>query len=189
MSPDAALRTNRLALLKKVLAEFSGIADFSEIVSRDKVARVVRLEEVTVIAAPVERCFDLARSVEVHVLGNSHWGEQAVALGGVTSGLVGMGERVTWRARHFGVRQRLTSEITAMDAPRYFQDTMVSGAFRSMQHDHFFRALEDGRTEMRDVFCFAAPLGVLGRVAEEIGAAAVYGGVVAGAESGGEAGG
>jgi ligand-binding SRPBCC domain-containing protein len=127
---------------------------------------MVRLEEVTVIAAPVERCFDLARSVEVHVLGNSHWGEQAVALGGVTSGLVGVGEGVTWRARHFGVRQRLTSEITAMDAPRYFQDTMVSGAFRLMQHDHFFRALEDGRTEMRDVFCFAAPLGVLGRLAE-----------------------
>jgi ligand-binding SRPBCC domain-containing protein len=77
-----------------------------------------------------------------------------------------MGQRVTWRARHFGVRQRLTSEITAMDAPNYFQDTMVSGAFRSMQHDHYFRTLEGGGTEMRDVFCFAAPLGVLGRVAE-----------------------
>ena len=127
---------------------------------------MVRLEEVTVIAAPVERCFDLARSVEVHVLGNTHWGEQAVALGGVTSGLIGMGDQVTWRARHFGVMQELTSEITAMDAPRYLQDTMVRGAFRSMQHDHFFRARTDGRTEMRDVFRFAAPLGVLGRVAE-----------------------
>src|SRR5579859_1513735 len=132
---------------------------------------MVTLEEVTVIEAPVERCFDLARSVEVHVLGNVHWGEEAVALGGVAgsvdAGLVGLGERVTWRARHFGVRQRLTSEITAMDAPRYFQDRMVSGAFRFMQHDHFFRALEDGRrTEMRDVFCFAAPVPVLGRVVE-----------------------
>ncbi len=127
---------------------------------------MVQLEEVTVIHAPVERCFDLARSVEVHLEGNKHWGEEAVALGGVTSGLVGLGERVIWRARHFGVRQRLTSDITAMDAPRYFQDTMIRGAFRSMQHDHYFRALEDGSTEMRDVFCFAAPLGVLGRVAE-----------------------
>jgi ligand-binding SRPBCC domain-containing protein len=53
-----------------------------------------------------------------------------------------------------------------MDAPRYFQDTMIRGAFRSMQHDHYFRTLEDGSTEMRDVFCFAAPLGVLGRLAE-----------------------
>src|SRR5882757_3748510 len=118
---------------------------------------MVRLEEVTVIAAPIQRCFDLARSVEVHVLGNVHWGEEAVALGGVTSGLIGLGERVTWRARHFGVLQELTSEITAMDGPAldgpalgtagYFQDTMVRGAFRSMQHDHFFRTLEDGRTE------------------------------------------
>jgi ligand-binding SRPBCC domain-containing protein len=132
---------------------------------------MVRLEEVTVIAAPIERCFDLARSIEVHVLGNVHWGEEAVALervgaAGPVSGLIEFGQRVTWRARHFGVRQRLTSEITAMDAPNYFQDTMVSGAFKSMQHDHYFRALEGGGTEMRDVFCFAAPLGVLGRLAE-----------------------
>jgi glycyl-tRNA synthetase beta chain len=32
MAPDTALRANRLALLKKVLEDFSGIADFSEIV-------------------------------------------------------------------------------------------------------------------------------------------------------------
>ncbi len=127
---------------------------------------MVRLEEVTVIRAPIERCFDLARSVEVHLKGNRHWGEEAVAMSGVTSGLVGAGERVTWRARHFGVRQTLTSEITAMDSPRYFQDTMVRGAFQSMQHDHYFRALENGSTEMRDVFCFSAPLGVMGRLAE-----------------------
>ncbi|MCU1226976.1 MAG: hypothetical protein JWQ42_5069 [Edaphobacter sp.] len=129
---------------------------------------MVRLEEATVICAPIRRCFDLARSVEVHLAGNVHWGEEAEALGGVTSGLVGLGERVTWRARHFGVRQRLTSEITVMDAPRYFQDTMVRGAFRFMQHDHFFRPLEDGSTEMKDVFCFAAPIPVLGRVAEAL---------------------
>ena len=129
---------------------------------------MVRLEEVTVIRAPIERCFDLARSVEVHLKGNRHWGEDAVAVGGITSGLVGLGERVVWRARHLGVRQTLISEITAMDAPRYFQDTMIRGAFRSMQHDHFFRALGDGSTEMRDLFCFAAPLGILGRMAEAL---------------------
>jgi glycyl-tRNA synthetase beta chain len=32
MAPDAKIRANRLALLKKVLEDFSGIADFSEIV-------------------------------------------------------------------------------------------------------------------------------------------------------------
>jgi ligand-binding SRPBCC domain-containing protein len=127
---------------------------------------VVRIEELTVIRAPIERCFDLARSVEVHLAGNVHSREAAVALAGVTSGLIGMGQRVTWRAKHFGVWQKLTSEITAMNRPTYFQDTMIRGAFRFMQHDHFFRSVSPDQTEMRDVFCFAAPLGSLGRLTE-----------------------
>ena len=43
---------------------------------------------------------------------------------------------------------------------------MIRGAFRSMNHDHYFRSLSPDETEMRDVFRFAAPLGILGRVAE-----------------------
>jgi ligand-binding SRPBCC domain-containing protein len=129
---------------------------------------MVQLQELTVIKAPIERCFDLARSVEVHLAGNEHFGETAVALAGVTSGLVGMAQRVTWRAKHLGVWQNLTSEITAMERPGYFQDRMVRGAFRFMEHDHFFRTLSSGQTEMKDVFRFAAPLPVLGRLAEII---------------------
>lgn len=127
---------------------------------------MVRLEEFTLIRASIERCFDLARSVEVHLAGNVHSGERAVASGGVTSGLIGLGESVTWRAKHFGIWQRLTSAITAMDRPVYFRDVMIKGVFRFMEHDHFFRALSAAETEMRDVFCFAAPLPVLGRLAE-----------------------
>jgi ligand-binding SRPBCC domain-containing protein len=127
---------------------------------------VITLHETTAIQAPIERCFDLARSVEVHLAGNVHCGEQAVAADGVTSGLVGLGQRVTWRAKHFGVWHQLTSEITKMDRPAYFQDVMVEGIFRCMRHDHFFRCLSPAETEMRDVFCFAAPLPVLGPLAE-----------------------
>ena len=130
---------------------------------------MVQLREVTVIAAPRERVFDLARSIEVHLLGNTHFGEQATA--GTRTGLIGMGEQVTWQARHFFVRQQLTSAITAFDPPGYFQDTMLRGAFRSMQHDHYFRELRsagDGspRTEMVDEFRFSAPLPWLGGLAE-----------------------
>jgi ligand-binding SRPBCC domain-containing protein len=128
--------------------------------------RVVKLEERTVIQAPVERCFDLARSVEVHLAGNVHCGEAATAAAGVTSGLLSPGERVTWRARHLYIRHCLTTEITAMERPSYFQDTMLRGIFRSMQHDHFFRMLSAEATEMHDVFRFAAPLPLLGRLAE-----------------------
>lgn len=127
---------------------------------------MVRLEELTTIRAPIERCFDLARSVEVHLAGNVHFGEQAVAAAGVTSGLIGMGQRVTWRAKHFGFWHNLTSEITAMERPVYFQDAMIHGPFRSMKHDHYFRSLDSGDTEMKDLFCFAAPVPVLGVLAE-----------------------
>jgi ligand-binding SRPBCC domain-containing protein len=126
------------------------------------------LEEITVIRAPLERVFDLARSVEVHLAGNVHWGETAVAEQGVTSGLLARGDRVTWRARHFGIRWKLASEITAMERPGSFQDAMIRGPFGMMRHDHFFRAVGANETEMRDVFCFAAPLGVLGAIGEAI---------------------
>jgi ligand-binding SRPBCC domain-containing protein len=127
---------------------------------------MIDLHEITVINAPIERCFDLSRSIEVHLLGNTHFGEQATA--GTCTGLIGLGQQVTWRARHFGVRQHLTSAITAFDPPSYFQDTMLRGAFHSMQHDHHFRALTPNQTEMRDDFRFSAPLGPLGWLAERL---------------------
>lgn len=91
--------------------------------------------------------------------------EQAVD--GRTTGLIELGETVTWEATHFGVRQRLTSEITEYDRPRFFVDEMVEGAFKYMRHAHRFEAV-DGCTLMRDEFEFAAPLGVLGRLAEAL---------------------
>jgi ligand-binding SRPBCC domain-containing protein len=127
---------------------------------------MIELQEDFVIDAPIHRCFDLARSVEVHLLDNKHLGEPTVAVAGRTSGLVGLDEQVTWRARHLGVRQTLTTRVTRLKPPTYFQDTMLEGAFHSMQHDHHFRALAGGRTEMTDVLRVAAPLAPLGRIAE-----------------------
>src|ERR1700761_760327 len=100
------------------------------------------IEHLTEIAAPIQRCFDLARCIEVHLLGTEQTGERAVA--GVKTGLIGPNEYVRWRAKHLGVPQYLTSKITAFDSPYYFQDTMVEGAFKSLQHDHYFRALAKG---------------------------------------------
>jgi ligand-binding SRPBCC domain-containing protein len=122
---------------------------------------VIRIE--VEITAPPTVCFDLARSVDAHVATAQASGERAVA--GVTSGLLNLGDQVTWRGRHFGVTQELTSRITRFDRPRYFRDEMVRGAFKSLAHDHFFDATPAG-TLMRDVFEFTAPLGVLGRLAE-----------------------
>lgn len=119
----------------------------------------------TLIAAPIEVCFDAARDLDLHVQSMQHTNERAVA--GRTSGLIELGEEVTWRARHLGVVQHFTSKITAFDRPRYFQDSMQRGAFRSFVHDHFF-VEENGQTRMTDLLVFEAPLGILGRIAEKL---------------------
>jgi ligand-binding SRPBCC domain-containing protein len=124
---------------------------------------VPRIVLTTMIHAPPERCFDLSRSVDLHLLSTRHTGERAV--GAVTRGLLGLGDEVTWSARHFGIRQTLTSRMTAFDRPRHFRDSMVRGAFRRFDHDHFFEAHGE-ETEMRDEFDYASPLGPLGRLAD-----------------------
>ena len=114
------------------------------------------------IAAPIEIVFDLARSIDLHQESTSQTKEVAVA--GRTSGLIELGETVTWEATHFFVRQRLTARITQFERPIHFRDSMVSGAFLRFDHDHFFERTEGG-TLMTDVFDFTSPLGPLGRIA------------------------
>ena len=126
---------------------------------------MARIELITRISAPAERCFDLARSIDLHMRTTAATGERAIA--GVTSGLLELGQEVTWRARHFGVWQTLSSRITAFDRPRYFRDSQVRGAFRSFAHDHFFESSAGG-TVMRDVLEYTAPFGLLGRLAERM---------------------
>jgi ligand-binding SRPBCC domain-containing protein len=126
---------------------------------------MTRIELVTRIDAPIERCFDLARSIDLHMASTDWTGERAVA--GVTSGLIGPGQEVTWNGRHFGVLISHTSRITAYDRPKHFQDCMVRGRFLRFCHNHFFEVRE-GLTLMTDVMEFEAPLGVLGLVAERL---------------------
>jgi ligand-binding SRPBCC domain-containing protein len=116
----------------------------------------------TEINAPIEVCFDLARSIDLHTTSMQHTGETATA--GKTTGLIELGETVTWRAKHFGIWQMLTSKITEFERPDYFVDEMVKGAFKSFRHEHRFEQA-GGKTIMTDIFDFEAPLGMLGKVA------------------------
>jgi ligand-binding SRPBCC domain-containing protein len=121
------------------------------------------IELSTLIRAPRECVFDLARSIDAHQ--HTTGGTEESAVAGLTSGLIGMGDEVTWQARHFGVRQRLTVRVTAFEYPKHFQDIMISGAFKRMVHDHGFADHSEG-TLMRDRFDFESPLGPLGRVVD-----------------------
>jgi ligand-binding SRPBCC domain-containing protein len=117
----------------------------------------------TIIHALIEVCFDLSRSIELHTISTKHTGERVIA--GVTSGLIGLGDTVTWRARHFGIWQHLTSNITEYDRPNYFVDEMVQGAFSCFRHELRFKQMDDS-TMMTDVFNYSSPFGALGKLAD-----------------------
>ena len=124
---------------------------------------VIKIE--TIVTAPANIVFDLSRSIDLHKISTAHTKEEAIA--GKTSGLIEMGESVTWRAKHFGITQELTSKITAFKPYEYFVDEMVSGAFRSFRHEHIFK-YSAGQTKMIDVFEYQSPFGILGRLADMI---------------------
>jgi ligand-binding SRPBCC domain-containing protein len=113
----------------------------------------------TFIAAPAERVFDLARSIDLHRKSMAHTGEEAIA--GTSNGLIGLDETVTWKAKHLYKTRILKSKITAMVRPLSFTDEMVSGDFRSLKHQHHFKSIGNG-TLLIDLFDFESPWGVLG---------------------------
>ncbi|WP_434994776.1 SRPBCC family protein [Arthrobacter sp. Ld5] len=109
--------------------------------------------------------FDRSRSIDAHTASMRFSRERAVA--GVTAGLIGAGEQVTWHAWHFGVPIRMTSVITDFAPPHRFVDEQLSGPFRSFRHVHEFSET-DGVTTMVDRIRFTAPFGIAGVVAERV---------------------
>jgi ligand-binding SRPBCC domain-containing protein len=126
---------------------------------------MARIHLETFIDAPIERVFDLARSIDLHKLSTKGTKEEAIA--GRTAGLINLNESVTWKARHFGIYQKLTVVVTQFERPKIFADKMVKGAFASMEHTHRFEVV-DSQTKMTDIFNFGAPLGFLGQLTEVI---------------------
>ena len=120
----------------------------------------------TTIDALVEVCFHLSLSIDLELTSSQKYGIRAI--GGVTKGSIGLGERVTWKSRQYGIWVTHTSEITRLEPPSYFQDAMVHGLFRSFKHDHFFRHVNPNRTEMRDELHFSMPVYLLGTITEHL---------------------
>ncbi len=149
-------RINLPAGVKEATHEVSGWHTLSMAVSFECITRT---------ALPVPELFDRARSIDAHKDSMAHSREQAI--GGVTSGLIGLGEHVTWRAWHFGVPLRMTSRITAMDRPVRFTDEQVKGPFRRFRHVHEFNEDASGSV-MVDRIEFEAPFGVVGRAVEKL---------------------
>lgn len=126
---------------------------------------MTKIELTTAIKAPIERCFDLARNVDLHKISMQQSREEIS--GGVETGLMKLHDTVTWKATHFGIRFTLQSAIVKFTRPFFFTDEMVRGPFKSMVHDHFFY-WEESSTTMVDHFYFQSPLGALGELTDAL---------------------
>ena len=120
----------------------------------------------TLIAAPPEVCFDLARDVGVHAESAAFSGEKIVEPGRL-HGLLELGDLVTFEGRHFGLTQRFTAKIVECERPRRFVDEMVRGAFSRSRHVHEFHAVTGG-TLMRDLLDWESPLGLIGSLGDAL---------------------
>lgn len=109
--------------------------------------KTIRLE--TRINAPVERCFKLSLSVDLHASRRS-------ARERTTRAMLGVGDTIAWASRHFGLRFRYTTLIDRCRAPMYFREVMVKGMLRSFEHEHHFAVINEG-TRMRDELRFSVP--------------------------------
>ena len=122
---------------------------------------IIKIE--TKINASIDIVFDLSRSIDLHIQSTKQTNETAIA--GVTSGLIGLNETVTWRAKHFGIYQQFTSKITAFESPKYFVDEMIDGIFKQFKHEHIFTE-ENDYTLVVDILHYKSPLGLLGKIAD-----------------------
>ncbi len=116
----------------------------------------------TTLAAPIEQCFETSLAVETHVASLRSTNQAAVA--GRTSGTLGLGDTVTWQARHFGISFMMTTGLSVLEPPHRFVEEQMRGPFARWRHEHTFERLSDHQTLMRDVIDFRSPLWHVGRL-------------------------
>jgi ligand-binding SRPBCC domain-containing protein len=120
-----------------------------------------RVHVTTFIEAPKERVFDLCRSISMHKISLQHTNENAI--NGITSGLLQLGESVTWEASHFGKKRIMVMKITEMEFPNQFVEKQTYGFFKYFKQQHFFKPIENG-TIMIDYIDYEMPYGIIGFV-------------------------
>jgi ligand-binding SRPBCC domain-containing protein len=161
---DGKSRHRRLILSSTVVEQTRrDLRGFAAICHR---VRMVRIEIGTDIDAPIDRVFALSLDMDVHAASLAASRETATTSTG--RAILGLGDDVTFSARHFGLRWRMTARVCELDAPTRFVDEQVTGPFREMRHEHTFLTTGDASTRVTDRVTFTAPLGPVGSVVTKI---------------------
>ena len=127
----------------------------------------IRFTLVTLIAAAPEDVFDLSLDTGLHLRSMRGYAEELLSVD--PGRLLTVGDEVTWRARHFGVRWTMTDRLTELERPSRFVDEQVRGPFASFHHVHeFARDTAGTGTVMTDHITFDAPLSILGDAVERL---------------------
>jgi ligand-binding SRPBCC domain-containing protein len=124
----------------------------------------VEFESVTFLSLDPPEAFDVSLNIDAHTASLMRSREQATSSAGQT---LGLGDEVTWRARHLGLPWTMTSRIIEWDRPRRFVDQQQQGPFAEFRHEHLFERNASG-TRMTDRIQFTAPMGVIGVLAEKV---------------------
>ncbi len=119
----------------------------------------------TVIKAPCHIVFDTARNIDMHQQSASKTKEKAIA--GKTSGLIELGETVTWKGKHFGFYIKHQSIISKMKYPSLFVDEQLKGHFKTFKHTHMFEE-QNGITIMQDILEYETPYGIFGKLFDKL---------------------
>lgn len=64
----------------------------------------------------------------------------------------------------FNIPTTWVTEITHVNAPYFFVDEQRKGPYNLWHHQHHFKSLENGMTEMTDILHYEIPFGPLGRL-------------------------
>lgn len=64
------------------------------------------------------------------------------------------------------VKSSWVTEITAVKENEFFVDEQRFGPYSMWHHEHFFEALSNGNTLMKDKISYKIPFGIFGRIAQ-----------------------
>jgi ligand-binding SRPBCC domain-containing protein len=115
----------------------------------------------TVIHAPIQRVFDLARCVSLHKRHFDH--HKIIPFTGKTSGLLELRDYTLWQGKIGSKKRQFVLDITQMDKPDFYRDDMRKDFFESLHHEHFFKGIDNG-TIMIDQITYQLPHGIIGNL-------------------------